>query len=696
MSYTLSEHESKQLLADAGVPIPEEHLVSSPDDAARAAEQLGYPVALKLCGRGIAHKTERKLVRLDLGDAEEVRSGAVELLAQRGPEESDAGVLVQSMVSGRRELIAGLTRDPQLGPCVMLGLGGVFAEVIGDVAFAVAPLADHDATDLIRALRHREILGPFRGEPEANVEQLAQLLEALGRIGDSRPDVLSIDLNPLILSGSEPVVVDALVELEDDPSRAASPPERIETPGDIVEQLDPIFKPKSIAMVGASRHPSKWGGMVLGRILGSEFRGRVYAVNPRETKIAGLPVYADVNEIPDPVDLAIFTIPAAHMPAMMESCVKKEIRGGVMISADFAETGAEGRALQEETVKIARAGGLRFVGPNGNGIWTSAVRLNASPLPNPRPGALAFVSQSGMFGGAAIHASAYKGFGLSKVISIGNQADLTAADYLEYLARDDDTRVIALYLEGLKDGRRFLQVAREVSRQKPIVLLKGGRSDVGARATLSHTASIAGEDRVFDAMCRQAGIIRVLQLEHLFVMAEALLSQPIPRGKRVAVVGNGGQSVTTADNLAALAIEVPEFAEEDKLELKQLLPPHAPVPRNPLDFAAGALETADEVRVIEKIASLDYIDAIITNVPRESAFRASSLAESRKAVITAVDAFCSIPKQTGKPIIAQKMMPSEHVTELLSDARIPMYDTSHQCALALYALTRYAEIKSRP
>jgi acetyl-CoA synthetase (ADP-forming) len=188
MSYTLSEHESKQLLADAGVRIPEEHLVSSPDDAALAAKELGYPVALKLCGRGIAHKTERNLVRLDLGDAEGVRRCAVELLAQRGPEEGEAGVLVQSMVSGRRELIAGLMRDPQLGPCVMLGLGGVFAELIRDVAFAVAPLADHDATDLMRALRHREILGPFRGEPEADVEQLAQLLEALGRIGDSRPD----------------------------------------------------------------------------------------------------------------------------------------------------------------------------------------------------------------------------------------------------------------------------------------------------------------------------------------------------------------------------------------------------------------------------------------------------------------------------------------------------------------------------
>ena len=218
MTHTLSEHESKQLLADAGIPIPEQRLVSSADEAVGAAEELGYPVALKLCGRGIAHKTERNLVRLDVGSAEEVRDQAGQLLAQRRPEESDAGVLIQAMVSGRRELIAGLLRDPQFGPCVMFGLGGVFAELIGDVAFAVAPLAEHDAEDLMHALRHDKILGPFRGEPEADIAKLGQILEALGRIGEARPDVLSIDVNPLILSGSDPVVVDALVELEGDPS----------------------------------------------------------------------------------------------------------------------------------------------------------------------------------------------------------------------------------------------------------------------------------------------------------------------------------------------------------------------------------------------------------------------------------------------------------------------------------------------
>jgi acetyl-CoA synthetase (ADP-forming) len=216
MSYTLSEHESKQLLRSAGISVPEDALVQSADAAVRAAERLGYPVALKLCGRRIAHKTERGLVRLGLGDAAALRAAAVGLLAARRADDGDVKLLVCRMVGGRRELIAGLVRDPQFGPCVMLGLGGIFAEVVGDVAFAVAPLAQGDAEDLIGALRYGKLLGAFRGEPAIDRRKLADLLEALGRLGAGRADIRSIDVNPLIVSGDTPVVIDALVELEGD------------------------------------------------------------------------------------------------------------------------------------------------------------------------------------------------------------------------------------------------------------------------------------------------------------------------------------------------------------------------------------------------------------------------------------------------------------------------------------------------
>lgn len=214
MSYTLSEFDSKRLLAEAGIPIPEERLVRSAREAARAAEQIGYPVALKLCGKGIAHKTERGLVRLGVIEEEFAFQAAAELLERREPGEEDAGVLVSPMVAGRRELICGMVRDPQFGPCVMLGLGGIFAEALRDVAFAVAPLAAPDASDLMDALQHASLLGPFRGEPAVDRKLLAKVLDGLGRIGMERPEVRSIDVNPLILAGARPVVVDALVEME--------------------------------------------------------------------------------------------------------------------------------------------------------------------------------------------------------------------------------------------------------------------------------------------------------------------------------------------------------------------------------------------------------------------------------------------------------------------------------------------------
>ncbi len=216
MSYTLSEFESKQVLRSAGIPVPEDALVASADEAVRAAEKLGFPVALKLCGRAIAHKTERGLVKLGLGDSAAVRTAATALLAARRADDGDAKLLVCRMVGGRRELIAGLVRDPQFGPCVMLGVGGIFAEAVGDVAFAVAPLAKSDAEDLIGALRTSKLLGEFRGEPAVDRRALATVLEALGRLGAERPDIRSIDVNPLIVAGDTPVVIDALVELEGD------------------------------------------------------------------------------------------------------------------------------------------------------------------------------------------------------------------------------------------------------------------------------------------------------------------------------------------------------------------------------------------------------------------------------------------------------------------------------------------------
>jgi acetate---CoA ligase (ADP-forming) len=267
----------------------------------------------------------------------------------------------------------------------------------------------------------------------------------------------------------------------------------------IREELNPIFQPESIAVIGASNTEGKWGNMMITRPVQSGYRGRIYPVNPREDRVYGLKSYARIQDIPDNVDLAIFTIPAAMVPDGMKDCVEKGVKAGVIISAGFAETGKAGEVLQHEVAKIARQGHIRFIGPNCMGIWSSSARLNTAFRFTPQPGGISFVSQSGTMGGYLLETANNKGYGFNAFLSVGNQADLSMADYIAYLGEDDLTRVIVLYIEGLKDGRRFFETARQVVQKKPIIVYKAGRTESGSRATMSHTASIAGSDEIFES-----------------------------------------------------------------------------------------------------------------------------------------------------------------------------------------------------
>jgi len=472
----------------------------------------------------------------------------------------------------------------------------------------------------------------------------------------------------------------------------------------IVEQLDPIFKPKSIAVLGASDRQGKWGYLMVDRPLKTGYSGAIYPVNPNKDEILGLRAYRSILDIPDQVDLAVIAAPAPSTPQLMQECVKKGIKGAILISGGFAEAGNKGKALEDEIVKIAKGTGLRFVGPNCMGIWSAAGQLNLCFQQAPKPGAIAFVSQSGTFGGYLSEIANARGYGLAKFISIGNQADLTASDYLEYLAEDKETRVIVFYMEGFKDGRRFFELAREIIKRKPIVIYKGGNSGAGARAMLSHTASLAGSDNTFEGMCRQAGLIRAEEALHSFEMAEALVSQPLPQGKRVAVMGSGGQGVVTTDACASLGLEVPEFDEETVTGLKSILPPHAPPPRNPVDFAGSYRTTLDETSVTEKLLSLNYIDGVITNVPISpmvwglkpiSTDTDKALSDAITAAIQSAELFASLPKKYNKPIITLRFRRADDdpITKTIKEAGIPVYDTPEQCARAMYALVKYAEAR---
>lgn len=470
----------------------------------------------------------------------------------------------------------------------------------------------------------------------------------------------------------------------------------------IVEQLDPIFKPNAIAVIGASDKPGKWGFMMVDRQKRSGFEGPIYPVNPGKQEILGLRTYPSILDVPASVDLAVITVSADKVPQTLRDCAQKGVKGAVVITAGFAEIGSEGKKLQDEVVAIARQGGIRFVGPNCMGIWSAAGNVNLCFLKKPDKGSIAFVSQSGTYGAYLAEKAGAEGYGLSKFISIGNQADIAASEYLDYLAYDDDTKVITFYMEGFKDGRKFFELARKVTKKKPVVMYKSGRTKAGARAALSHTASLTGSEEIFEAMCRQAGIIRSFEPLQSFEMAEALVRQPIPNGKRIAIMGSGGQCVVTSDACAALGMEIPEFDPRTVAELQKLLPPYASPPRNPVDFAGAYRSINEEAAVIEKFLSLDYIDGVITNIPTDwrwwtgpAALPKNSADPMGDKIKEAAAYFASLPQKYHKPIVTVRWSRtySEAVESALKKAGIPIYETSEQCARAMYALTKYGEIR---
>jgi len=354
-----------------------------------------------------------------------------------------------------------------------------------------------------------------------------------------------------------------------------------------IDELRPIFKPKTIAVIGASRSHLKIGHETLLNTLVGGFKGKVYPVNPEAGEIMGLKTYPSVLAIEDEIDLALIVVPAALVPGVMKECAEKKVKGAIVISAGFAEIGPEGRKLEEEVIAIARKANIRVIGPNTMGYKSPVDNIDASfVFGMANPGKVALVSQSGALCIGMIHYANAERIGLSRIISVGNKADVDDADLIEYLDSDAATDVIALYIEGIRDGRKFLHAAK--NSKKPIVAIKAGRSASGAAATKTHTGSLSGSDKVYDSAFKQAKVQRAFDVEDLFDRARALAYQPPARGNRVGIVTNGGGAgVILSDWLEDHKLKVPELGEKTKRDLTGILPVIT-VPHNPLDIIGDA------------------------------------------------------------------------------------------------------------
>jgi acyl-CoA synthetase (NDP forming) len=708
----LTEAESKEVLKGYGVPVVTESIAATPDEAAAVAEKIGFPVVLKGLGTKLTHKTERGLVRLNLNDAETVRKAAAQVASAAGADLE--GILIQPMLSGRREFVAGLFHDAQFGPVVMFGLGGIFTEALDDVVFRIAPLDQNHAGQMIEELRAKKLLGPFRGEQAVNSEHLVQTLVGLSQIGLELPDVTEVDINPLLVSPDGRVTaVDALIILgRRPPAKTLHPP------------IDPraiamLFYPRSIAFVGASGTLGKWGYRLFCNVAAGGFEGPIYLVNPRGGEIAGRSVFKSVVEIPEPVDLAVVTIPAAKVRDLIPQFKEKKIRNVLLITSGFAETGAEGRRLEEELVRAAREADILILGPNTMGICNPyATLFCCGSNVRPKPGATTIVSQSGNLGVQLLDFAEHEGVGIRAFGGSGNEAMITIEDYMEAFEVDELTRTVVLYLESIKNGRRFFESARRVGKKKPVVMLKGGRTQAGNRAAASHTGALASNLRVFEAAARQAGIVVVEQPMDLLDLSAAFSSLPLPRGNRVAVMTlGGGWGVVASDLCVENGLAIPDLHPELIARIDQILPPYWSH-SNPIDLV-GEVGSIIPKQVIEELMKWEGCDAVIhLGILGLQVFMKQMIASihtvdpamDRNILETIPGALMEFEKsylahtarlmeQYGKPILGVNLLPDENARTVMdiegSPYKAVSFLTPERAVKALARMNAYREWRDR-
>jgi len=457
----------------------------------------------------------------------------------------------------------------------------------------------------------------------------------------------------------------------------------------MAQDLDFIFNPHSVAVIGASDNPLKWGNWISKSLLESTWEGKVYLINAKGSIVCGKETYRTISDIGEPVDLALIGIPAKFVPDAIRECVKKGIKGIIIITAGFAETGEEGKKLEKELLETARMGGSRIVGPNCAGIYNSVAGLNATIVSFLR-GPLTLISQSGNFGLNLNFFAKKRGLGFSKWISFGNQADILFHEYLDYVKDDPNTRVILMYMEGLKNGREFSKVAKETTKSKPVIVLKTGTSAAGTRSAASHTAALAGSNEVYDAAFKQAGIIRVDNSYELLDVGEALAKCPLPKGNRIAILSDGGGDATMAADAAEReGLQIPSLSKETQEKLSEVIPVGAVHSlKNPVDFASEAdlWCFANCSRVLLEDTEIDGIVICGGFGSYKDTFPGFENVEEEISPVIS-----QLQRRYNKPIILESnfFLEKPRSLEILSDQGVPVYGNVEIAVKCMSCLVEY-------
>ena len=664
---SLTSSESKQVSDAYGISIPQEGLATSSDEAATLAEEIGYPVVLKVSSKDILHKTEAGGVLVNLTTAADVSKGYDTIIENARAYKSDAeiaGVQVQQMLPPGQEVIVGAVTDPSFGKLVAFGLGGILVEVLKDVTFRLAPASHSDALSMIDGIKAAEVLRGVRGADPVNRDALATLIENVSALIGDFPEIHELDLNPVLATSESVTAVDVRILLAQETPEPRPRPSQQE----ILASMVRIMKPKAVAVIGASAEDGKIGNSVMKNLINGGYAGEIYPINPKASEVMGHACFKSVKDIPGEVDIAVFAIPAKFVAGALEEVGQKGIAGAVMIPSGFAEVGEH--ELQRQMVEVARKHNVRVMGPNIYGFYYTPSNLCATfCTPYDVKGHAALSSQSGGVGMAIIGFSRSAKMGVSAIVGLGNKSDIDEDDLLTYFEQDENTQVIAMHVEDLKDGRAFAEVAQRVSKKKPVIVLKAGRTALGARAAASHTGALAGNDAVYEDVLRQSGVIRARTLNDMLQFARGLPVLPTPKGENIVIItGAGGSGVLLSDACIDNDLQLMAMPQDLDAAFRKFIPPFGAA-GNPVDITGGEPPTTyrntiklglEDDRVHALI--LGYWHTIITP-PMVFAKLAAEVVEEARA------------QGINKPIVASLVgdVEVEEASEYLYEHGIPAY-----------------------
>jgi acyl-CoA synthetase (NDP forming) len=674
---TLTAPEAKTVCDACTIRVPAEGLATSAKQAAAIAAEIGYPVVMKIVSPRILHKTEAGGVIANLVKPAGVRNAYKKIIDSAKAYAPDArimGVQVQQMVSGAHEVIIGSVTDPSFGKLVAFGMGGVLVEVFKDVTFRLAPVSREEAISMISGIGAAEILRGVRGAAAAEQESLAGLICSVSQLAHEFPEISEVDLNPVFAGRDGAVAADVRIILDFNPPQPRFRPSQAA----IVSAMNRIMRPDSVAVIGASAEDGKIGNSVMRNLIDGGYQGGIYPIHPRLEEVLGKKAYRSVKDIAGPVDVAVFAIPARAVAAALAECGEKGVAGAVLIPSGFAETGNQD--LQDEVVAVAREHQIRLMGPNIYGFYYTPRNLCATfCTPYDVKGKVALSSQSGGVGMAIVGFSRSARMGVSAIVGLGNKSDIDEDDLLDFFEQDDATQAIAMHFEDLKDGRAFAEAARRVSKKKPVIALKAGRTALGARAARSHTAALAGDDRVYEDVLRQSGVVRARSLNDMLQFARCLPVLPTPTGENVVIItGAGGSGVLLADACTDWQLQLMAMPPDLDEAFKKFIPPFG-ASGNPVDITGGEPPTTyrntialglEDARIHALI--LGYWHTIITP-PMVFANLVSEVVEEYRA------------RGINKPVVASLVgdVQVEEASRYLFDHDIPAYAYTTELPVAV-------------